>query len=344
MTDPTGPNVPTSTEPVSDDPAARVAAAEQAALIQRDVALESAPHPKPVREVEVAVPPSQDPNTTGHEWDGIHELSNPLPKWWVGVFYATIIWGVWYTLAYPAWPMLQRATQGYLGWDMRADVQAEIDAVDLANAALTEKLAAAAPADIPADAELAGYATSMGAAVFRSHCSQCHGAGAAGVQAAGYPNLLDDDWLWGGTMDDIVTTVTHGIRNDLDPDARYSQMPAFEGILPEEEIAALVQHVRAISGQEHDATLAAAGAPVFEANCAACHGADGTGDRTQGAPNLTDAIWLYGGEEADIDHTIRYARFGVMPPWSQEVRPAQGLSQAEIHAVATYVHGLGGGE
>jgi cytochrome c oxidase cbb3-type subunit 3 len=195
-------------------------------------------------------------------------------------------------------------------------------------------------AEITADPELLQFANSAGAAVFRTNCSQCHGSGAAGVQATGYPNLLDDDWLWGGAMEDIHATITHGIRNTTDDDARYSMMPAFgvDGLLEAPQIDAVVQHVLAISGQDHDAALAAEGATVFAENCAACHMDDGTGDRTQGAPNLTDAIWLYGGSVDDLTYTVNNARFGVMPNWNQR------LSEADIRSVAVYVHGLGGGE
>jgi cytochrome c oxidase cbb3-type subunit 3 len=192
--------------------------------------------------------------------------------------------------------------------------------------------------------DLYNYAIQGGAATFATWCSQCHGSGAAGVQASGYPNLLDDDWLWGGTIDDIHYTISHGIRNEDDFDARYSEMTAFEGILSDEEIAQVVQYVRNISGQEADATLAAAGETVYLDNCASCHMDDGTGDTFLGAPNLTDAIWLYGGSEEAIEHTVRYSRFGVMPPWSAEASDAGRLSEAEVRSVAVYVHSLGGGE
>ena len=278
--------------------------------------------------------------TTGHSWDGIEEYNNPLPRWWVWVFYATIVWGIGYTVAYPAWPLISGATPGLLGASTRADVEVEIAAVDKANAAIKDKLVAADLTAIGADPELAGYAERAGAAVFRTNCAQCHGSGAAGVVGKGYPNLLDDDWLWGGTMDDIHTTVTHGIRNTTDADARYSEMPKFgtDGILDETQIAQVAEHVLAISGQEHDAALAAQGATVFADNFAACHMEDGSGDRTQGAPKLTDAIWLYGGSREKIIETVTKARFGVMPNWNQR------LSEDEIRAVAYYVHSRGGGE
>ena len=278
--------------------------------------------------------------TTGHSWDGIEEYNNPLPRWWVWVFYATIVWGIGYTIAYPAWPLITEATPGLLGASTRADVEVEIAAVDKANATIKEKLVAADLNAIGADPELAGYAERAGAAVFRTNCAQCHGSGAAGFEGKGYPNLLDDDWLWGGTMEDIHLTVTHGIRNTTDADARYSEMPKFglDGILDDTQIAQVAEHVLAISGQEHDATLAAAGAQVFADNCAACHMEDGSGDRTQGAPKLTDAIWLYGGSREKIIETVTKARFGVMPNWNAR------LSEDEIRAVAYYVHSRGGGE
>ena len=278
--------------------------------------------------------------TTGHSWDGIEEYNNPLPRWWVWVFYATIVWGIGYTVAYPAWPLLKEATPGLLGASTRADVAAEIASVDKANEAIKAKLVAADLNAIGTDPELANFAERAGAAVFKTNCAQCHGAGAAGFEGKGYPNLLDDDWLWGGTMEDIHLTVTHGIRNTTDADARYSEMPKFglDGILDETQIAQVTEHVLAISGQEHDAAAAAAGATVFADNCAACHMEDGSGDRAQGAPKLTDAIWLYGGSREKIIETVTKARFGVMPNWNQR------LSEDEIRAVAFYVHGRGGGE
>jgi cytochrome c oxidase cbb3-type subunit 3 len=276
--------------------------------------------------------------TTGHDWDGIEELNTPLPRWWLWTFYATVVWGIGYVILFPAWPMVSGATTGILGFSTRADVAAEIEAVNAANAHLTERLAAADMATLVADEELYHYAVGAGRSVFAANCSQCHGAGAGGVQANGFPNLLDDDWLWGGSFDDIAHTVRHGIRNEQDFDARWSEMPAFGDMLEDEEIAALVAHVRTLGGYEADQALAAAGAESFDMNCSSCHGVGGEGDRFVGAPNLTDAIWLYGGSEADIEETIRHSRFGVMPPWGER------LGEANVKAVSAYVHQLGGGE
>lgn len=279
-------------------------------------------------------------STTGHSWDGIEEYNNPLPRWWVWVFYICIIWGIWYSIAYPAWPLISGATRGYLGQSTRADVEVEIKRFDDANADMKAALVSADLTAIPGDDALKTYATSAGASVFKTFCAQCHGSGAAGVQGKGYPNLLDDDWLWGGAVADIHATISHGIRNTTDADARYSEMPKFgtDGILDKAQIGQAVDYVLQLSGQDHDAAGAAAGTTIFAENCAACHGPEGKGDRAQGAPNLTDAVWLYGGDKATLTETITKARFGVMPSWTGK------LSEDEIRAVAIYVHSLGGGE
>lgn len=276
--------------------------------------------------------------TTGHQWDGIEELNTPLPRWWLWTFYATCVWGVIYTILFPAWPLVTGATAGVLGWSSRGEVAAEIDRVETSRADLMNSLVTTDLGVLDRNEELHRFAVQAGRSVFAANCSQCHGAGAAGVQAAGYPNLLDDDWLWGGTIRDIAYTVRHGIRNEADPDAHWSQMPAFGEFWEDEEIAATVEHVRALGNLEHDPDLAVLGAELFYDNCASCHGDEGTGDRTIGAPNLTDAIWLYGGDREALEHTIRYSRFGVMPPWGER------LGEAQVRAVAAYVHGLGGGE
>ena len=274
--------------------------------------------------------------TTGHSWDGIEELNSPLPRWWLWTFYLTIIWGVGYVIAYPAWPLVNGATAGLLGWSTRANVAAEIATHEARNAALVADLLATDMASLDPGSDLHRYATARGGAVFRAQCSQCHGSGAQG--ALGYPNLLDDDWLWGGSMDDIVYTVAHGVRNDTDFDARYSQMPAFGEMLTPDDIAATAEYVVSLSDPAHDAALAAAGAALFAENCAACHGDTGLGNRDVGAPNLVDAIWLYGGDRDALRDTITNARFGVMPAWGQR------LSEADVRAVSAYVHALGGGE
>ncbi len=276
--------------------------------------------------------------STGHEWDGITEYDNPMPKWWLYTFYATIVWGIVYVILYPAWPLVNGATQGLLGYTARKEVAVEIARVNEANAPIEAELVSVPLDQIKDDPKLQTFATEAGGAVFRTWCAQCHGASASG--AKGYPNLLDNDWLWGGTLDEVYTTVEHGIRSPEDDDTRFSEMPRFgtDELLDDDQIAQVVNYVLELSGQKYDAAAAAEGETVFADNCASCHGEDGTGDRAQGAPNLTDAIWLYGHSEADITRIVSQGPYGVMPAWSGR------LSEAQIRAVATYVHGLGGGE
>ncbi|MEL6521874.1 MAG: cytochrome-c oxidase, cbb3-type subunit III [Pseudomonadota bacterium] len=271
--------------------------------------------------------------TTGHVYDGIEELNTPLPRWWLWTFYGTIVWGVVYTLLYPAWPLVTGATAGLLGYSTRAEVAARIDEHAQRNAALVEALVAADLASLSPQDDLHRYGTVRGEAVFRAHCSQCHGSGAAG--AAGFPNLLDNDWLWGGTVDEIAHSIRHGIRNETDPDAHYSEMPAFGEMLERDEIELLVDYVAALSSTE---VAEGPATELYLDNCASCHGDNAQGDRDLGAPNLADAIWLYGGDPDSLTETITYARFGVMPAWGQR------LSDADVRAVALYVHSLGGGE
>jgi cytochrome c oxidase cbb3-type subunit 3 len=279
-------------------------------------------------------------DTTGHSWDGIEEYNNPLPRWWLWTFYICIVWALGYMVFYPAWPLLTQATPGVLGHSTRADVATEISEFEARNEVWFQRLNETEVASLRDDPELERFAIQAGDAVFAAQCSQCHGAGGAGVQAGGYPNLLDDEWLWGGTLEDIHLTVSHGIRNEDDPDARWSQMPAFgvDGLLSDEEIDNVVNYVLAMSGQTHDATLAAAGAETYEWNCASCHGAEGGGDYFVGAPALNNAVWLYGGDAQSLRETVYYSRWGVMPTFQNRLR------EAEIRAVAVYVHAQGGGQ
>ena len=274
--------------------------------------------------------------TTGHEWDGIREYDKPMPRWWLNTMYITIVWAIGYTIAYPAWPLLTEATPGLLGWSSRGDVKMEIARVNEQNAEIEAKLLATPMENIAADADLARFATAGGRAVFQTYCSQCHGQGAQGFK--GYPNLQDDDWLWGGDIATLETTIRHGIRFEADEDTRYSEMPKFGEFLEQEEIASIANFVRSLSNQEHDAMAAEAGTELFAENCSSCHGDTGIGDREQGAPNLTDAIWLFGADEGTIEKTITFSRFGVMPAWQGRITDAQ------IKQVAFYVHQLGGGE
>lgn len=288
--------------------------------------------PKPHRNIDEET----GVETTGHSWDGIQELNNPLPRWWLWSLYACIVWAIIYTILYPAWPMVSGATKGVLGYSTRGQVATQIADHEAKNEGLVAELIAADLTTLPPTSDLHRYAVARGGSVFRAQCSQCHGSGAAG--AVGYPNLLDNDWLWGGDIESITYTINHGIRNETDFDSRYSEMPAYGDIFENDEIDAVVEYVVSLSAPDFDADLAQAGATLFMDNCAACHGDEGLGNLDLGAPNIADAIWLYGGDRDTLQYTVRNARFGVMPAWGQRLR------EVDIRAVSVYVHALGGGE
>lgn len=271
----------------------------------------------------------------GHEWDGIEELNTPLPRWWLWTFYATVIWAIGYVILYPAWPLIEKGTEGVLGWTSRGQLAEEVAAAEAERAPLMRALADTPIEDLPNDAALMQQAVAGGRAAFQIHCVQCHGAGAAGYE--GYPNLNDDDWLWGGNLTEIEQTLIHGIRHPGDNATRTSLMPAFgrDGLLDSAQVRSVGDYLLSLSGRG-EAT--AAGAEIYTNNCAICHGADGTGMRPFGAPNLADAIWLYGDSEAQVYTQISNPRHGVMPAWGERLDPAT------IKMLAAYVHSLGGGE
>ncbi|MBZ6379639.1 cytochrome-c oxidase, cbb3-type subunit III [Pacificimonas flava] len=276
--------------------------------------------------------------TVGHEWDGIEELNTPLPRWWLWTFYATIIWALVYTVFYPAWPGIAGYTKGLLGWSSEEELAEEMAEEAERRAPILEAIAATPIERLPEDSELLRFAQVGGESLFKNYCVQCHGTGAAGGK--GYPNLNDDEWLWGGDMKAIQYTLEHGIRNPDHDETRFSMMPAFgrDGLLSEEEIADVTAHVRVISGQADPSEAAVRGAEIFGQQCAVCHGPEGAGDREQGAPNLTDAIWLYGGDTETIRQTVRNSRYGVMPRFGARLNPV------EIKMLTAYVHSRGGGE
>ena len=273
--------------------------------------------------------------TVGHEWDGIEELNTPLPRWWLWTFYACIAFSVVYVVLYPAWPLIDKATAGTLGWSSRGDLAKEMSAADMARQSVFQKIAATDIEKLPGSPDLMQAAVAGGAAAFKVNCVQCHGAGAAGYQEFGYPNLNDDDWIWGGTLTDIEYTLNHGIRWQAADDTRANYMPAFEGVLDNAQIKAVTGHVLSLSGK---AKGNPAGAQMFAENCAACHGTGGEGAPAMGAPALNDAIWLYGGSEAAVTKQILAPRHGVMPAWKDRLDPVT------IKMLAAYVHSRGGGQ
>jgi len=275
--------------------------------------------------------------TTGHEWDGIKELNKPLPRWWLLTFYATIIWAVGYWVVYPAWPTLNGYTKGIWNYSQRATVASDVNAAKAAQAGMRDKLAKTPLADVKKDAELLRFAVAGGGAAFQTNCAPCHGRGAQGF--AGYPNLNDDDWIWGGTLDEIQKTLQVGIRSDH-AETRANAMPKYglEKLLEEPQINDAAEYVLKIAGHQFNAAAADRGAKIFTEQCAECHNADGKGKLDRGAPNLTDGIWLYGGSKAAIVESIRTGRGGVMPAWNGRLDPTT------IKALAVYVHSLGGGK
>jgi cytochrome c oxidase cbb3-type subunit 3 len=276
--------------------------------------------------------------TTGHEWDGIKELNTPLPRWWIITFYLTIAWAVGYWVLYPAWPLLWSNTTGILHYSTRANVAVELANLEKIRGEKMAALGAASLADIEKDPGMLALARARGKTVFGDNCAPCHGSGATG--AKGYPNLNDDDWLWGGTLDQIAQTIRFGARSG-NAKGHESQMLAFgkDGTLKGDQIVTVANYVRSLSGlPTRPGYDAAQGAKIFADNCTACHGEAGKGNQDLGAPNLTDQIWLYGSDEATIIETITNGRAGVMPAWDGRLDPIT------IKVMAVYVHSLGGGK
>jgi cytochrome c oxidase cbb3-type subunit 3 len=286
-------------------------------------------------------PPSQSSRqmaTTGHEWDGLQELNTPLPRWWLWLFYATIIWSVGYWVVYPAWPLLSSYSNGVFNWHSRAAVGSDLAALQTQRSVMTTRLAAASLAEIESSPQMLDFARALGGRAFADNCAPCHGAGGGG--AKGYPNLVDNDWLWGGSLDAISQTITHGVRSG-DEQGRQGSMPAFgrDGMLKREDVLVVADYVRSLSGLSTAANAdLSRGAKIFADNCAVCHGPDGKGNRALGAPNLTDQIWLYGSDVQAIIDGIWNGHSGVMPAWGDKLDPVT------IKALTVYVHTFGGGE
>jgi cytochrome c oxidase cbb3-type subunit 3 len=276
-------------------------------------------------------------STTGHEWDGIRELNTPLPKWWLNIFYACIVWSFGYWVVYPAIPLATSFTTGVIGYSSRGEVTQELADLQSARAPMVKALAGAAFGDIEKDPKLLTFARAQGKAAFGDNCAPCHGAGGGGSKA--FPNLVDDDWLWAnGSLEDIQQTLTHGIRS-ADPQTRAGAMPAFgDGVLKPVEISQVSDYVRSLSNLPVDKAVdLQAGAKVYAENCAACHADNGKGNNELGAPNLTDQIWLYGSDKATIAEGVTKGRGGMMPSWGDR------LDAGTIKALAVYVRTLGGG-
>ena len=269
--------------------------------------------------------------TTGHEWDGIRELDNPLPRWWLYMFWAGVVVAAVYWVLMPAWPGVRSYTQGVLGQSDRADVVVALNDLKTVRGAQAARLKTASLEEIERDPELQAYAQAVGQSVFGDNCATCHGVG--GVGAKGYANLRDDVWLWGGSLEQIHHTIQVGIRSD-NPQSRMSQMPAFgrDGMLPREAVQTIADYVLALRGGTADPH--GAGAQVFAENCVACHGEGGRGGVGIGAPSLTGGHWIYGGDRGTVLATIHGGRQGVMPSW------AGRLTTAQINLLAVFVSRL----
>lgn len=254
-------------------------------------------------------------DTTGHEWDGLKEYNNPMPRWWLGLFYITIVFALGYLLLYPGLGNFK----GLLGWTQVGAYEAEVEAVERDVAPLFAKYAALPIPELAKDPA----AMATGRRLFVTNCSVCHGADGHGSR--GFPNLADDNWQWGGSPEQIEQTITHG---------RTGMMMAWGTALGEDGVKAVATYVRSLGGHAGDPVQVAAGQEKYQTFCIACHGPEGKGNPMLGAPDLTDDYWLYGGSEQIIQTSIRDGRQGVMPAQKDL------LSAERIHVLAAYVYGL----
>jgi len=252
---------------------------------------------------------------TGHVYDGIEEYDNPLPGWWFKMFVGTVVFGVIYLVLYPGLGNFG----GVLGWTQVGQWEEEVAEAEAKYAPLYEQYSETPVEELIANPE----AMKMSRRLFNNNCAVCHGSDGRG--SYGFPNLADSDWLYGGSAEDIKTTLVNG---------RQGAMPALGGALGEDGVDNVAEYVFKLSGREHDAKKAEAGGQLFATYCAACHGADGTGNKMLGAPNLTDGIWLYGGSPTLVRHTIRNGRNGNMPA------QADKLKAEKIHLLTAYVYSL----
>lgn len=253
--------------------------------------------------------------TTGHEYDGITELDNPLPAWWFYMFVITIVWGVGYLVFYPGMGNFS----GLLNWTQIEQHEQRVSAAEAKYGSIRDKYLAMPVEEVAKDPA----AVKMGARMFQNNCAQCHGADARG--SYGFPNLTDNAWQWGGSIDAIKATLVNG---------RQAAMPPWGGVINDEGTAQVAHYVRSLTNLEHEAASAEAGKTVYQTYCMACHGADGTGNQALGAPNLTDDVWLYGDSIAQISHGVRAGRQGAMPAFGNQ------LSESKIHLLTAYVYSL----
>lgn len=277
-------------------------------------------------------------NTTGHEWDGLKELNTPLPKWWVWVFLVCIVWAIGWFIMFPSWPYGSGYFHGLAGYSARSTVDADVAELVAQRKASMDKISTMSFTAIKADPQLMEVALTAGRITFGDNCQPCHGAGGSGNP--GYPALAAGAWIWGGTLDAIQQTVTHGVRSG-DPDGRPAvAMPSFgaDGTLKPEEVQSVADFVWAKLYGHDEGKDVSKGAQLFADNCVACHGEKGEGNRDMGAPKLASRVHLYGDSRDTIVAQVTKPRLGVMPNWGARLKPET------IKAVTLYVHSLGGGE
>ena len=268
--------------------------------------------------------------TTGHEWNGIKELNTPMPKafhiWlWLSIAVAALLW-----ILYPSFPFIKGYAGGILGYSSRIAVTEDVAAGWAQRAEAFAPFETMSVDELAADPSLRDAYQDEIAVLYRDNCSACHGRDATGQ--TGFPNLTDDQWLWSGTPEEIEYTLQVGI-NSTHSDTRIAEMPAIgkDQWLEKDEIADVIEHVLLLSGQAHDPDAAGRGAELFADNCASCHGDDGMGGFENGAANLSDATWIYGGDRQSLHDTVYYGRAGVMPHWSDR------LTEAELRKLTLYI-------
>lgn len=301
--------------------------------------------------------PNECPDT-GHEWDGIRELTNPPPRWWMIALYLSGLVVLLYFILYPSIPLITGNTKGILGWTQIKEYKEGLARIEEVRAPYEDRLAAMTAEEILADDEMRSYAVGSSKVLYGDNCAACHGTGGMPQEGSGYPILANDDWLWGGTIDKIVETLALG---------RQGMMPAHKDILTDEEVDGLVQFV--IDASMGEPTEA--GWQLYnDKGCVACHGADGKGQQALGSANLMDSVWRFSGEPEEIRHTIVHGvndssdsetRIAIMPGWNEKLAvrleaerwdeepeydgtETQRLSETEIKKLAVYVHQLGGGQ
>lgn len=258
---------------------------------------------------------SSHDTTTGHTYDGIEEYDNPLPAWWFYMFVITIVFALGYLVAFPG----LGAFKGILQWSSVGELQRDVGEADAQYGPLFAKYASMPIIDVAKDKQ----ALEMGQRLFANNCAQCHGADARG--SFGFPNLADNDWLYGSAPEQIEQTIING---------RSGAMPAWEAALGNQGVIDVSNFVMTLGGREADTNSVDAGKEKFAMYCVGCHGADGKGNQQMGAPNLTDAVWLYGGSPGMIQQTVRNGRSNTMPAWGER------LGAERVHLLAAYVYSL----